>query len=313
MAFVKLVKNRAYFKRYQVKYRRRREGRTDYHARRRLVLQDKNKYNARKHRFVVRMTNQKIICQVIYSTVTGDHVICQSDSQELPNYGVSVGLCNYPAAYATGLLCARRLLKKQNIDSVFKGKAEVDGEDYRVEEQTDGDRRPFKCLLDVGIIRTTTGNRVFGAMKGACDGGLHIPHSVRRFPGYACEGGSKTGKYDASVHRDRILGKHVSNYMTELKEEEPEKFAAHFSKFIKAGVTPESLEAMYKKAHSAIRANPVKPTVTRKHEPVKLRQGNVIKTSKGSYRRHKKLTLDARKERVAKKMKMAFEVQEAAE
>lgn len=37
--------------------------------------------------------------------------------------------------------------------------------------------------MDVGLVRTTTGNRVFGALKGACDGGLAIPHSTGRFPG----------------------------------------------------------------------------------------------------------------------------------
>lgn len=26
-------------------------------------------------------------------------------------------------------------------------------------------RRPFRALLDVGLVRTTTGNRVFGALK----------------------------------------------------------------------------------------------------------------------------------------------------
>jgi len=39
-------------------------------------------------------------------------------------------------------------------------------------------------VLDVGLVRTTCGNRVFGALKGACDGGLHIPHSTKRFPGF---------------------------------------------------------------------------------------------------------------------------------
>jgi hypothetical protein len=37
------------------------------------------------------------------------------------------------------------------------------GEDFNVEEG-DG-KRPFRALLDVGLIRTTTGNRVFGALK----------------------------------------------------------------------------------------------------------------------------------------------------
>jgi len=37
------------------------------------------------------------------------------------------------------------------------------GEDYSVEPADT--RRPFRALLDVGLIRTTTGNRVFGALK----------------------------------------------------------------------------------------------------------------------------------------------------
>uniref|UniRef100_A0A9J7XKT8 Ribosomal protein L5a n=1 Tax=Cyprinus carpio carpio TaxID=630221 RepID=A0A9J7XKT8_CYPCA len=63
MGFVKVVKNKAYFKRYQVKFRRRREGKTDYFARKRLVIQDKNKYNTPKYRIIVRLSNRDIVCQ----------------------------------------------------------------------------------------------------------------------------------------------------------------------------------------------------------------------------------------------------------
>ena len=62
--FVKVVKNNAYFKRFQVRFRRRREGKTDYYQRRRLVTQRKNKYNTQKYRFVVKRKNQKVVCQV---------------------------------------------------------------------------------------------------------------------------------------------------------------------------------------------------------------------------------------------------------
>ncbi|GFP82601.1 60S ribosomal protein l5, partial [Phtheirospermum japonicum] len=41
-------------KRFQVKFKRRRAGKTDYRARIRLINQDKNKYNTPKYRFVVR-------------------------------------------------------------------------------------------------------------------------------------------------------------------------------------------------------------------------------------------------------------------
>ena len=52
MPFVKTVKSSAYFSRYQVKPRRRREGRTDYYARKRLVAQAKNKVRSRFEVFV---------------------------------------------------------------------------------------------------------------------------------------------------------------------------------------------------------------------------------------------------------------------
>merc|ERR1712100_424844 len=112
MGFIKVVKNKAYFKRFQVKYKRRREGKTDYYARKRLVAQDKNKFGTPKYRFVVRFTNKDIICQVISSKIKGDICHTAAYAHELPRYGLSVGLTNYSAAYCVGLLCARRLLQK---------------------------------------------------------------------------------------------------------------------------------------------------------------------------------------------------------
>merc|ERR1712110_1411725 len=128
MAFVKLVKNKAYFKRFQVKYRRRREGKTDYYARKRLVAQDKNKYNSPKYRFVVRFTNKDIICQVMSSKISGDVCHAAAYAHELPRYGLPVGLTNYSAAYCTGLLCARRLLQKYGLADSFAGTEEVTAE-----------------------------------------------------------------------------------------------------------------------------------------------------------------------------------------
>ncbi len=123
MGFVKVVRDKSYFKRYQVKYRRRREGKTDYQARRRLTLQDKNKYNTPKYRFVVRFTNKDVICQIIYATIKGDRVLAAARAQELKDarFGLTVGLTNYAAAYCTGLLLARRLLKKLGLDQKYEG------------------------------------------------------------------------------------------------------------------------------------------------------------------------------------------------
>ena len=41
--------------------------------------------------------------------------------------------------------------------------SQATGEDFTVEPAES--RRPFRALLDVGLIRTTTGNRVFGVLK----------------------------------------------------------------------------------------------------------------------------------------------------
>merc|ERR1712029_349204 len=87
---------------------------------------------------------------------------------------------------------------------------------------------------DVGLARTSTGAKVFAALKGAVDGGIDIPHSEKRFPGYDTE----SKELNADVHRQHIFGLHVANYMTSLQEEDEEAYKKHFSRFIKNGVTP---------------------------------------------------------------------------
>lgn len=250
MAFIKANMSRAYFKRFQVKFKRRREGKTDYRARIRLINQDKNKYNTPKYRFVVRFTNKDIVAQIVSASIAGDMILAAAYAHELPHYGLKVGLTNYAAAYCTGLLLARRVLKQLEMDDEYEGNVEATGEDYSVEPAES--RRPFRALLDVGLIRTTTGNRVFGALKGALDGGLDIPHSDKRFAGFDKEGKS----LDADTHRKYIYGGHVAAYMTTLAEDEPEKFQTHFSDYIKAGVEADGIEEVYKKVHAAIRADP---------------------------------------------------------
>merc|ERR1711894_597716 len=252
MGFVKVVKNKAYFKRFQVKFKRRREGKTDFFARKRLTHQDKNKYNTPKYRLIVRFTNKDVIAQVAYARLEGDHVIFAAYSHELLRYGVKVGLTNYAAAYCTGLLLARRLLAKLNLGEIYEGQVEVDGDEYNV-ESLDDQPSAFRCYLDIGLNRTTTGARVFGALKGAVDGGLEINHSITRFPGYDEE----SEEFNAEVHRGHIFGKNVGEYMEALQDENEDAFKRQFSKFIKEGITPDTIESMYQNAHAAIRADPV--------------------------------------------------------
>lgn len=287
--------------------------------RRRLIQQDKNKYDSKKYRFVVRRTLKKIIVQIIYATITGDKVLCQAQSSELPKFGVSCGLANYSAAYATGLLAARRLLQKVGMDSMYKGVEKVSGESYNVNDDQ-GERRPFKCFLDIGLARASTGAKIFGALKGGVDGGLYIPHENKRFVGYSLvkeevqgkrgkvESTSKTIHWDPKVLRDHIFGNHVQNYMDELKKESKDRYDKHFSKWDKAlkASKCKNLEELYTKAHAAIRKDPSHTKKASKKfdgKEVSFKTGEKIwKTGKGTWLRHKKLTYAQRKERVQKKL-----------
>jgi len=292
MGFVKVIKNKAYFKRFQVKFKRRREGKTDYYARKRLVTQDKNKYNTPKYRLVVRFSNKDIICQIAYAKIEGDVILCAAYAHELPNYGIKVGLTNYAAAYCTGLLIARRLLTKLNLHEIYKGTEELIGEEYFV-ESVEGSPGAFRCFLDVGLVRTTTGARVFGALKGAVDGGLDIPHSVKRFPGFDGE----SGEFNAEVHHKHIFGQHVANYMRELMDEDEEKYKKQFSQYIKHGIAADDIEAMYMNAHASIRENPV-------HKPVPKKDITPKRWNR------KKMSRQQRLARVAQKKKAFLRQQE---
>ncbi|RPA72911.1 60S ribosomal protein L5 [Ascobolus immersus RN42] len=254
MPFTKTVKSNAYFSRFQTKYRRRREGKTDYYARKRLITQAKNKYNAPKYRLVVRFTNRDIIVQIVTSEIVGDKVFVAAYAHELKRYGIKHGLTNWAAAYATGLLCARRALKKLGLDQMFEGVAEPTGEHTLTEAGDDDgeERRPFKVVLDVGLKRTSTGARVFGAMKGASDGGLYIPHSANRFPGFDVE----TKELDAETLRKYIYAGHVGEYMEELAEDDEERYKSQFQGYLDDEVEADSLEEIYQEAHNKIRENP---------------------------------------------------------
>lgn len=285
-----------------MKFRRRREGKTDYRQRKRLCAQDKNKYQSPKYRLVVRFSNTKVICQIAYAMVDGDRILCQASSTELSRYGLKVGLKNYAAAYCTGLLAARRLLQKVGLDDVYEGNTEVDGNVVTTEhdkktyyvEQVDEDKRPFRALLDVGTKATTTGCRIFGAMKGAADGGLDVPHSEKRFPGYDRD----TKEYDADMHRERIMGGHVGEYMEYLEEEDNQKYKEHFAQYIENEVEADGLEELYESVHEKIREDP-SAGEKKEFSPDK------------SFKRKIKLTYDERKARVqAKKEAKKAELEE---
>ena len=121
-----------------------REGKTDYYARKRLITQAKNRYATPKYRLVVRFTNttvvrflpliqnvvSNIIIRFVKSSILNFRVILslhQHIPLNLPKYGIKHGLKNWAAAYATGLLVARRALTKIGLAEQYEGVVEPDG------------------------------------------------------------------------------------------------------------------------------------------------------------------------------------------
>ncbi len=133
--------------RFFVAFRRRREGRTDYYQRTKLVVAD-------APRMVVRRTNRHIIVQLVNAEMDGDKTIVSANSAELEKYGYTGATANTPAAYLTGML--------------FAAKAKKAGQN--------------RAILDIGLNRATPGARVFAALKGAVDAGLEIPYGEEIIP-----------------------------------------------------------------------------------------------------------------------------------
>jgi large subunit ribosomal protein L5e len=268
MGFVKVIKNNAYYKRYQVQFRRRREAKTDYYARKRLIWVDKNKYDAPKYRYVVRFSNRDVICCIVASDLSGDKIVASAYGHELARYGVKFGYNNWAAAYAAGFLLARKVNLKYGLPYI--GQKDVAEKYYNVVdelEEDDSKRRPFQAVLDVGLHRTTTGARIFAALKGICDGGVNVPHSTRRFPGTPK---GKDQETDFSVVRKYIFGGYVAEYMNSLAADEPEQFATQFAVAKANNISGDDLEKIYQSVHDKIRAETAESLAAVKRDPKAL-------------------------------------------
>ncbi len=132
---------------YRVKFRRRREGKTNYYRRRRLLL-------SRNPRLVVRKTNTNTIVQIVNASVVGDSTVASAVSTELGKHGWTAGTGNVPAAYLTGFLAGLRA-KSQGVK---------------------------EAVLDVGLNPPVKGSRIYAALKGALDAGLDVPHNSEVLP-----------------------------------------------------------------------------------------------------------------------------------
>lgn len=133
--------------RYRVPFRRKREGKTDYRKRVKMLLSN-------QPRLVVRRGARNVAAQLISYFPAGDRVVASSHSRELAKYGWKGAGSNIAAAYLVGLLCGKRAVKKKQKKAIF----------------------------DVGFQAPIKGGLIFAVLKGALDAGLEIPHSEDALP-----------------------------------------------------------------------------------------------------------------------------------
>jgi large subunit ribosomal protein L18 len=129
----------------RVAMRRRREGKTNYQRRLKLVLSN-------KLRLVIRSSVRSIIAQIVEAKLEGDKIIVTADSKQLLKlYKWPYNPANTSSAYLTGYLCGM-LAKKAGVE---------------------------ECILDIGIMCHK--NKVLAAFKGFIDSGVNVPFGDKFF------------------------------------------------------------------------------------------------------------------------------------
>ncbi|MBS3120280.1 50S ribosomal protein L18 [Candidatus Woesearchaeota archaeon] len=123
-----------------VLYRRKREQKTRYSKRLKLLL-------SRKPRLVVRLTNTKIIGQIITFGPRGDSVLVGVDSSALASLGWTYSFKSLPAAYLAGFLLGKTALKKGCQEAV----------------------------VDTGFRAPVHKGKIYAFIKGVVDAGLRLP------------------------------------------------------------------------------------------------------------------------------------------
>ncbi len=179
---------------YRVQLRRRREGKTDYQARKGLVISG-------KPRLVTRQSLKNVNVQIVVAKPHGDEILAAANSRQLVKvFGWKAPTGNMPTAYLTGLLCGLRA-KAKGIK---------------------------EAILDIGLIAPTKGAKIFAALNGVLDAGLEVPHNEEKIVKERIKG-EHIAKYAKSLGTDsEEHNKKFSKYSATGIA--PEKISDHFNK-----------------------------------------------------------------------------------
>ena len=140
----------AYGKSQRLRPKRRRQGKTDYHRRLRLL-------RSGAPRAVVRVSNTQVICQLVSYNPSGDVILQSVNGKSLTDsysWPEDASKKSIPACYVAGYALGKKAVSAGNHEAV----------------------------LDIGLAASSPGSRVFSALKGMIDAGLDIPHGTSVLP-----------------------------------------------------------------------------------------------------------------------------------
>jgi large subunit ribosomal protein L18 len=148
------------------KFRRRKEMKTDYHARLAMI-------KSGEPRMVVRASNSHTTVQFVKWTANGDVTVVSATTAQLAEHGWKSGTGNVPAAYLVGIL-AGNAAKKAGIT---------------------------KAVLDIGLASSTPGGRIYSALKGVLDAGVNVNHDAAMLPSEDRINGKHIATWSASAKK----------------------------------------------------------------------------------------------------------------
>jgi large subunit ribosomal protein L18 len=178
---------------YTVKYRRQREGKTNYKLRLKLLI-------SQHPRLVVRRSGKHISLQIIEYGSKGDSVLLSSHSRELLKLGWKANTNSISAAYLTGLLLGAK---------------------------SRGKKIPQPLMPDIGFYSSVKGCMLYAAIKGVNDSGLKASCSPEVYPKDDRIKGKHIADLAAKLKNDK--DKYARQFSACLKKGlAPEMLPAHF-------------------------------------------------------------------------------------
>ncbi|MDV3243653.1 MAG: 50S ribosomal protein L18 [Nitrososphaerales archaeon] len=175
--------------------RRRREGVTDFRARKRAIT-------SRTPLLVVRISNKNVSSQFVRPQVKGDEVLSSAHSRQLKKFGWAGSMKSTPACYLLGMLAGKRAQAKGVKEAVLYN----------------------------GLVPFIRGSRVAAFVKGVVDSGVSMAVDEKALPSEERLTGKTIAEFAAKLSKEDA-GAYSKRFSALIKGGfKPQEYPAQFEK-----------------------------------------------------------------------------------